>query len=116
MSGAVEQRDNNGGKMLGGITGKGFMPGQSGNPAGRAKGTGLTDIIRKCLAQPDETYGTKADKLIALVIEHAEKGDFRYFKEIMDRMDGPVPSKTEVSGEGGSSLVFHIVEAKPPNA
>ena len=31
------QRENNG-KLLGGITGKGFMPGESGNPAGRPKG------------------------------------------------------------------------------
>lgn len=34
------------GKLLGGITGKGFMPGQSGNPSGRPKNT-LKDYVRK---------------------------------------------------------------------
>ena len=33
-----KQPENNGGKMEGGITGKGFRKGQSGNPAGHKKG------------------------------------------------------------------------------
>lgn len=33
-------------KKLGGITGKGFMPGVSGNPSGRPKGT-LKDYVRR---------------------------------------------------------------------
>lgn len=37
-------------KMLGGITGKGFMPGQSGNPSGRPKGT-LKDYVRKVFVE-----------------------------------------------------------------
>ena len=35
-------------KKLGGITGKGFMPGISGNPGGRPKGT-LKDYVRQKL-------------------------------------------------------------------
>jgi hypothetical protein len=36
MSDVAKNEDNNERpKMLGGITGKGFMPGQSGNPTGR---------------------------------------------------------------------------------
>lgn len=36
------------GKQLGGATGKGFMPGQSGNPAGRPKGSfSPMTILRK---------------------------------------------------------------------
>ena len=36
---SVENNKENNGKKLGGITGKGFMPGQSGNPGGRPKNT-----------------------------------------------------------------------------
>lgn len=34
------------GKLLGGVTGKGFMPGVSGNPSGRPKNT-LKDYLRQ---------------------------------------------------------------------
>ena len=41
-----EQPRNNG---LGGITGKGFMPGKSGNPGGRPKGTSMKAFARAWL-------------------------------------------------------------------
>jgi len=46
MENEVANNEINNGKMLGGITGKGFMPGVSGNPSGRPKGT-LKEYIRK---------------------------------------------------------------------
>jgi hypothetical protein len=42
----VQNNEINNGKKLGGITGKGFMPGVSGNPGGRPKGT-LKDHIKQ---------------------------------------------------------------------
>ena len=39
---------------LGGITGKGFMPGQSGNPGGRPKGTMKSYLSRKFMEMSDE--------------------------------------------------------------
>lgn len=41
-------------KMLGGITGKGFMPGVSGNPSGRPKGTMKDYLSRKFQALSDD--------------------------------------------------------------
>ena len=40
-------------KKLGGITGKGLNPGQSGNPGGRPKGT-LKDFVRQMFIDMDE--------------------------------------------------------------
>lgn len=42
----VDNNETNNEYKLGGITGKGFMPGVSGNPGGRPKGT-LKDYVRK---------------------------------------------------------------------
>lgn len=52
MENVANNETNN--KMLGGITGKGFMPGQSGNPSGRPKGTMKDYLRRKFMDMPDE--------------------------------------------------------------
>ena len=41
-------------KMLGGVTGKGFMPGQSGNPSGRPKNSLKSYIAKKLADMSDE--------------------------------------------------------------
>ena len=41
-------------KKLGGITGKGFMPGKSGNPSGRPKGTMKSYLAKKFIEMSEE--------------------------------------------------------------
>ena len=99
-------------KMLGGITGKGFMPGNSGNPLGRPKRRPLTEYYEALVEQPlpeelrvglklkqGATYG----EAIALGLARAAiKGKTEAAREIADRLEGKARQAVEVSGpEGG---------------
>lgn len=87
-----EQRENN----VGGITGKGFVPGQSGNPGGRPKGSvSITRHIREALERQDEE---EARLLADAIIKQAKEGNSAALKTVMDRIDGPVKEETEHSG------------------
>lgn len=63
--------------------------GVSGNPAGRPRGS-LGDRLRALLAVETEDGKTVGDKFLEAAIEASKKGDFRFFKEIFDRHDGPI--------------------------
>ena len=67
-----------------------FRPGQSGNPNGRPRGTGLSDRLRKIL---DETVDgqTVAERLVQAGVDAAVRGDFRFWRYIFDRVEGKVP-------------------------
>lgn len=82
--------DTHNGTQLGGCTGRGFMPGQSGNPAGRPKGPSLTRLLREALDADD---GAAADAIVQRIIASAKGGNFKYIKLIFDRIDGPVQAR-----------------------
>jgi hypothetical protein len=88
--------------------GRPFPKGKSGNLNGRPKGESLTTKLRRVLDEPDTDHGTKADKLIAAAVEAAGNGDVRYFKEILDRIDGKVPDR--VANMPGESLVVKVIK------
>ena len=69
-----------------------WKPGQSGNPGGRKKGTGITDRLRKLVEKDD---GKVANALVEAAIKAAKKGDFRFWQAIVDRVDGPVKQRLE---------------------
>jgi len=57
MSDVEKQRENNG-KITGGVTGKGFVAGKSGNPKGRPKkGFAIADILNAKSEEIDEVTG-----------------------------------------------------------
>lgn len=78
-----------------------FKKGQKGLPgAGRPKGSvGITARITKLLQLPVRFPGKKdirqdytyADLLAEMAVKAANNQDFRFFKEIWDRVDGKVP-------------------------
>lgn len=73
-----------------------FKPGVSGNPLGRPKGTSITDQLRKIVEADD---GKVADALARVIVKHAAKGDFRFAKEILDRLEGKVTDKLELDAD-----------------
>ena len=69
-----------------------FKPGNPGGP-GAPRGPRITTVLRALM---DEKA---ADKGLATVwLKRALEGDFRYFKELLDRIEGKVPDKIENIG------------------
>ncbi len=88
-----EQRGNNGenAKLPGGITGRGFRPGQSGNAGGRPKDRSITAQLRRALTP--SRRAELAEKIIAMALE----GDGTAIKTLLDRHDGSVRSVVDLS-------------------
>lgn len=110
-----EQRESN----VGGITGKGFLPGRSGNPGGRAKGRSLTAIVREVLesntlgGKPIPQGKTVAEVLGDVIVKEALKGKFTFAKEVWDRTEGKVSDKVEHTGKDGAPLAVDATILTP---
>ena len=90
---------------------KPFKPGESGNPAGRAKGTSLSDKLRDII---EKNEGEVADALVRAAVKAALKGDFRFWQEIINRVEGKVADR--VAGPDGNDLTItqRIILDEPP--
>lgn len=102
-----------------------WKPGQSGNPAGKPKGTEHSSTRLKRLlgavgrmknpltGQMEEFSGL--EMMDAAIIARAIRGDVGAYREILDRLEGKVPAKTEVIGSmnlTGSAAAVGEQEAK----
>lgn len=98
-------------KQLGGVTGKGFMPGKSGNPKGRPLGSGLsiTTEIKKKLAElsNDDKKATNLQVLVNTILEKAIKDkDERTITRIWSYIDGMPSQSHKLTGEDGGPIEF----------
>ena len=95
------QCENSNKKRLGGITGKGFIPGQSGNPGGRPKGSvKVSSCYERALARPfpgDQQGRTYAQVIADRTVELAAEGRIDAIKEITDRTEGRSKQTIDVS-------------------
>lgn len=99
-----------------------FKPGQSGNPAGKKKGTKNTaTILRKIWQTKMEGKDPKTGRMRMMTVaemscyalaQKASKGDTRSIEIIMDRLDGKVPQAIEQSGPGGAPLSPPIIQVE----
>jgi hypothetical protein len=77
-----------------------WQPGQSGNPAGYSRSRRTTDALLRLIDEKG------ADDAIARVwLKRVLEGDFRYFKELLERTEGktsqPIEVKTSPTFDGG---------------
>jgi hypothetical protein len=96
---AVENNGKTTQKRAGGITGKGFQPGQSGNPGGRPKNAPLSHACRELLARavPGDPEGrTYSEAIAGTLAERALAGDIRAAQEIADRAEGKPRQSLEI--------------------
>lgn len=98
-----------------------WQPGQSGNPKGSIPVKLMRDAIMVCLNEESkhENYrGTKRLRRVAdQLVKEAENGSVIAIKEILDRVDGKVPSDVtlthnkQLDGQSYDELACSIAEA-----
>jgi hypothetical protein len=116
MENKVEQRHD--GKLVGGITGRGFLPGQSGNPNGRPKtSVGLISAIREKVAERAPDGRTVAEHIADMLIDESLRGKHRVAAAalILDRLEGRAALQLNVnniteqfSSRDDEELQYHL--------
>lgn len=101
-------------KKLGGCTGKGFMPGQSGNPGGRPKRPWLTEVVEEMLEEklsdPEQRERWKNAQWEKM-LKHGVVGAM-FMDTAWERTEGKVAQPVRVSGELTVSLADEIRKAR----
>ena len=101
--------DQNNAPATGGVTGKGFMPGQSGNPGGRPKG------LARRIREQTQDGAEIVDFMLAMFRDPAASArDRREAAEwLTDHGFGKATQSLELTGDGGGPLVFQRTIVKP---
>lgn len=108
-------------KATGGVTGKGFLPGQSGNPTGMKPGTkhGLrarlnavmrktpnADILKVLAAKGIELeYSDNAEVIAEVTNREAQKGNMSAIKLIADLTEPKLPTDMKMELNGGEKPI-----------
>ena len=96
-----KQRKNN----VGGITGKGFKPGQSGNPKGRAKkGNAIADILNELLEKKKDGK-TVRTQILEKVTTMALSGDRWAVEFLADRTEGKALERVQKEKVKGKIII-----------
>ena len=98
------------------VIGRPFKKGQSGNPNGKPKGTKsfstLFDEVIKKIAKEEKISPNSAEMaLFEKAYSEAKKGNFNYFKDIMDRRFGQAVKPVDLT-TGGESFFRPTEEEK----
>lgn len=85
-----------------------FKPGQSGNPTGRRKGSGIIGLLHQALT-PE-----RKKAIVNRVVTMAAAGDLRALELILDRLDGPVSRDLNVTLDAAQAFA-RLLSGDPPN-
>jgi len=111
-------------KQLGGITGRGFLPGKSGNPNGRPHAKGLIAALRLKVAEIAADGRSIEEHLIDVVLQEALRGKHRLaaVELIFDRLEGKAHQRLEVADitrqlreKTDEELMFHLQHDRWPS-
>jgi Family of unknown function (DUF5681) len=92
-------------KRAGGVTGKGFQPGVSGNPNGRPRTARFSEAARKLLGEIDANGGeTNAECLVRHCFKQAMHGSARHLELLLAYAEGRAKQIVEASGPNGTPL------------
>lgn len=100
-----ENTDKNRDKRLDNLEPTKWKPGESGNPAGRPKGRrDYATVYKEALMKLAELNGKTPDELevelLTNAIINARKGDYRFYKDVVDRMYGSAQQNIDVMSAG----------------
>ncbi len=110
-------------KRLGGVTGRGFVPGQSGNPSGRPRTRGLVSPLRAKMAEVGPDGRSLEDRLVGVLIQEALKGGQRLaaVAVIFDRLEGRAHQQIQIADvtkelreKSDGELLFHLAHDRWP--
>jgi hypothetical protein len=116
-----EQREQP--KLLGGITGRGFMPGQSGNPNGRPRSRGLVSALRSTVSEVGHDGRSVEQQLVDVLLHEALRGRHRLaaVEVIFDRLEGRATQQIQVADvtkalreKSDEELRFHLEHDRWP--
>ena len=95
-------------KKIGGVTGKGFMPGKSGNPSGRPHKKPITELYEEIMADPKAMAALR--KSIVKALSKGQMAMVLQLKEMTDRVEGKVTQP--IAADVTVNLADAIAEAR----
>ena len=110
-------------KQLGGVTGKGFVPGQSGNPSGRPRTRGLVSSLRAKMSEVGPDGQSLEERLVGVLVQEALKGRQRLaaVAVIFDRLEGRAHQQIQIADvtkelreKSDDELRFHLAHDRWP--
>jgi hypothetical protein len=117
----VEQRVEP--KQLGGITGRGFLPGRSGNPNGRPRTRGLVSALHAKVSEVGPDGRSIEQQLVDVLLHEALRGKHRLaaVEVIFDRLEGRASQHIQIADvtkelrqKSDDELRFHLEHDRWP--